>query len=374
MQFAFNDEQNLLRDTVDRFVESRYGLAERKRYRSEPGGYSLANWQALADRGLLGFVFSAEEGGLGGGVRDMTAVMEAFGRSMAVEPVFEEVIVAGRVVAELGSPAQRREWLPRIIAGEAHVSLAHFEDRARFNLADVRTRAQSRSGGWVLNGEKSVVPWAGTSNAWIVSAREHGEHADPGGIGFFLVPREAAGIERTDFRLTDGGCASSIRFRGTVASARLAGGFDQFSRCIDVARLAAGAEMVGIMSSMLDSTIEYLRTRKQFGAPLSSFQAIQHRLARQYVRLEQARSHVCRAALFVDSGSDARCSIAGMKSYVGRAAVELGEVCLHLHGGIGMSDELAIGYGFKRILVLANLYGDPDAELTRFCRLRERIS
>ncbi len=369
MQFAYNEEQNLLRSSVDRFVESHYGLAERKRYRSEPAGYSLANWKDLADLGLLGLMFSAEDGGLGGGARDMTAVMEALGGGMVVEPILEEVIIAGRLLAELGSAAQKREWLPRIIAGAAHLTLAHFESAARFNLADVRVRAHAHSGSWVLSGEKSMVSGASASNPWIVSAREGGEHDDPGGIGFFLVSPAAAGIERRDFRLIDGATASSIRFAGTLASARLDGGFEQFARCIDLARLAASAQMVGIMSCMFDSTLDHLRTRRQFGAPLSSFQAIQHRLSRLYVRLEQARSQVCRAALFVDTGRDAHRSIAGMKSYVGRAAIELGEACLHLHGGIGMSDELPIAYGFKRVLVLANLLGDPDSDLLRFAEL-----
>jgi len=370
VQFAFNEEQILLRRTVDRFAESRYGLAERKRDRAESGGYDLGNWQELADLGIIGLVFPAADGGLGGGPRDVTAVMEALGNGMVVEPMLEEVIVGGRILAELGSPAQKSEWLPKIIAGSAHAALAHFEHIAGFNLADVRTRVQSRSDGWVLNGDKSVVPWAATANLWIVSAREHGDSDDPNGIGFFIVAPDAAGIERRDFLLTDGGRASSIRFRGTVASARLAGGFEGFSRCVDFARLAAGAEMIGIMSTLFDSTLDHLKTRKQFGATLASFQAIQHRLAGLYVRLEQARSQVCRAALFMDSDSAAHSSIAGMKSYVGRAAVELGEACVHLHGGMGMSDELAIGHGFKRLLVLASLFGDPDAELVRFARLR----
>ena len=302
VQFAYNEDQILLRSSVDRFVASRYGLAERKRHRAEPAGYSLANWQELADLGLLGLMFSADDGGLSGGARDIAAVMESLGNGLVVEPVLEQVVVAGRILAEMGSPAQKREWVPKVIAGGARCALAHFEHAARFNIADVRTRVQSRPGGWVLNGDKSVVPWASAANLWIVSAREHGDPDDPNGIGFFLVPADAAGIERRDFLMADGGHASSIRFRGVVASARLAGAFDEFSRCIELGRLAAGAEMIGIMSTMFDSTLEYLRTRKQFGATLASFQAIQHRVAGLYIRLEQARSQVCRAALFFDSG------------------------------------------------------------------------
>jgi alkylation response protein AidB-like acyl-CoA dehydrogenase len=370
VQIAFNEEQQLLKVAVERFVQDRYGAGQRKNYRGESAGYSLANWQGLADLGLLGLIFSAEDGGLGGKSRELSAVMEALGNGLVVEPMLEEVILAGGLLAHAGSPLQKQQWLPQIISGKAHLALAHFEHTARFNLSDVRVRAQALSGGWVLEGEKSVVPWAGGSDQWIVSARENGDHSDPEGIGFYLVSPGGHGIERRDFCLTDGARASSIRFRGTLASARLPGGFESFSRCVDLARLAAGAEMVGIMSALFDSTLDYLRTRKQFGAPLASFQAIQHRLANLYIQLEQSRSQVCRAALLIDSRSNVSCSVAGMKSYVGRAAVELGEACVHLHGGIGMSDELDLGHGFKRLLVLAHLFGDPDTELMRFTTLR----
>jgi alkylation response protein AidB-like acyl-CoA dehydrogenase len=370
VQFAFNEEQNLLRGTVERFAGSRYGLSERKRYRSEPAGYSLANWKELAELGLYALMFSPEDDGLGGGARDLIAVMEQLGNAMVVEPVLEEIVLAARIIAELGSPAQRREWLPRIIAGDEHSTLAHFEHGARFTLTEVRVRAESRSGGWVLNGDKSVVPWAARSGLWIVSARDHGEQCDPSGIGFYLVPADAAGIERRDFKLADGGHASAISFRTTIALGRLPGGFEAFLRCVDFARAAASAEMLGIMSTMLSSTVEYLRNRRQFGVQLSSFQALQHRLARLYVRLEQARSQVYRGALAIDNQVSAHASVAGMKSYVARAAIELGESCLHLHGGIGMSDELPIGHGFKRLMVLAHLFGDADADLARFAQLR----
>jgi len=370
VQIAFNEEQQLLKIAVERFVKDRYGAGQRKKYRAESAGYSLENWQGLADMGLLGLMFSTEDGGLGGGSRELTVVMEALGNGLVVEPMLDEIICAGGLLAHAGSPLQKQQWLPRIMSGTAHLALAHFEHSARFNLSDVRVRAQSRSGSWVLNGEKSVVPWAGGSDQWIVSAREHGDHADPEGIGFYLVSPGEQGIERRDFRLTDGAGASAIRFRGTIASGRLPGGFESFSRCVDLARLAAGAEMVGIMSALFDSTLDYLRTRKQFGAPLASFQTIQHRLADLYIQLEQSRSQVCRAALLIDRRSGGGCSVAGMKSYVGRAAIELGEACVHLHGGIGMSDELDLGHGFKRLLVLAHLFGDPDAELMRFASLR----
>lgn len=374
MQFALSEEQTLLKNAVDRFVKARYGSGQRKTYRAAAAGYSLENWRGLAQLGILGLMFPLEYAGLAGSPGDLTAVMETLGNTFVVEPMLEEVIVAGGVLAQAGSDAQKARWLPRIAAGEAHVALAHFEHSARYNLSDVRLRADPVGDRWLLTGQKSVVPLAAAADLWVVSAREHGESADPQGIGFYLVSAAARGIERQDFRLADGASASSIRFKGTVATERLPGGFAAFARAVDLARLAAGAEMVGIMSTLFESTIEYLRSRRQFGAPLASFQALQHRLADLYVLLEQSRSQVCRAALFIGSDTDAGQSVAGMKSYVGRAAIAMGEGCVHMHGGIGMSDDLALGHGFKRLLVLAHLFGDPDSELLRFTQLRTRHS
>lgn len=369
MQFSYNEDQSLLRDAVARFVKDRYDTARRHRYRAEPRGYGRDNWQALADIGLLGLVVPAEDGGAGGSASDMCAAFEAFGQGMVVEPVLDAIVVGGAMLAQLGSSPQKDQWLPRIMSGGALVALAHFERGARFNLADVHLDAQQRSGEWLLRGEKSVVPWARDADACIISARERGRPDGPEGIGFFLVASKDTGIERRDFRLADGSSASVLHLRD-VAAERMPGGFETFSRCVDLARLAAGAEMLGIMSTLFDSTLEYLRSRKQFGAPLASFQALQHRLARLYVALEQSRSQVTRAALYLDTGADARASIAGMKSYVARAALEFAETCVHLHGGIGMSNELPIGFGFKRILVLAHLFGDAESELKRFSSLR----
>jgi alkylation response protein AidB-like acyl-CoA dehydrogenase len=297
--------------------------------------------------------------------------MEALGRGFVVEPVFEEVLVAAGVLAGIGQPSQKADWLPRIMAGEAHLALAHFEHAARFNLAHVQLRAVERGRTTVLDGEKTVVPLAPGCDRWIVSAREGGAPADPGGIGFYLVSPEAAGIERRDFRLADGSCASSIRFRNVVAGERLRGNYPEFCAAIDSARLATGAEMLGIMTTLFESTVDYLRNRRQFGAPLASFQALQHRLADLYVLLEQSRSLVYRAAVCVEGGIQRERSIAGMKSYVSAAAVKIGEECVHLHGGIGTTDDLVIGHGYKRLLVLASVYGDASSELMRFSRLSD---
>ncbi len=369
MQFALTQEHSLLKDAIDKFVRDHYGDNQRRLYRSEPRGYSPDNWRTLAEMGILSLPFVAEDGGLGGGPRELMVVLEALGRGFAVEPLIEEVLLGGGALAALGSPAETAAWLPRIMGGDAHLALAHLEHAARFNLAHVGLKAQRRGTAVLLEGEKSVTPLAAGADQWVVSAREQGAPADPDGIGFYLVSPTAAGIERRDFRLADGSIASAIRFMGVSAGERLRGGYVEFSRAIDTARFATGAEMLGIMSTLMASTIEYLRSREQFGVPLASFQALQHRLADLYVMLEQSRSHVYRAALCMESGDQRERSIAGMKSYISRAAIQIGEECVHLHGGIGTTDDLALGHGYKRLLVLAALFGDADAELVRFGRL-----
>lgn len=369
VQFALTEEQSLLKDAIDRFVRDRYADNQRRLYRTQPRGYDSGNWQTLADMGILSLPFAAEDGGLGGGARELMVVLEALGRGFTVEPVIEELLCGGGVLAALGLPAQKAAWLPRIMAGAGHVALAHAEHAARFNLAHVSLRAHSRGSAVILEGAKTVTPLAADCDQWIVSAREHGAPGDTDGIGFYLVSPAVPGIERQDFRLADGSKASTMRFRGVHAGARLRGGYAEFSTAIDMARFATGAEMLGIMSALFAATVDFLRSREQFGVPLASFQALQHRLAGLYVLLEQSRSQVYRAALCIDGAQQRERSIAGMKSFVSSAAVELGEECVHLHGGIGTTDELAIGHGYKRLLVLATLFGDANAELVRFGRL-----
>ncbi len=365
MQFALTPEQTLLKDAMDAFVRDHSRPEQRRADRAQSRGYGTRNWRSLADIGVLGLPFSADEGGLGAGARELITVMESLGRGLCVEPVLEEVVVAGSLLARAGSASQKATWLPRLMGGDAHLALAHFEPTARFDLADVRTQARASGGSVVLDGEKSVVPLAQSADVWIVSARESGEGGGPEAIAFYLVAPDSAGIERSDFQLIDGSRASAIRFRGVKAGERLHGGFAELAAAIEVGRLAACAEMVGIMSTLFEATVDYLKTRQQFGRPLSSFQALQHRLADLYVRLEQSRSHLYRAT--ADCGES---SIAGTKSYISRAAVEIGEECVHLHGGIGTTDDLPIGHGFKRLILLANLFGDANSELLRFNRLQ----
>lgn len=323
----------------------------------------------MATLGVLALPFASDDGGLDGGPKEIVAVMESMGRKLAVEPLLEEVVLAAGLLARAGSAEQKEQWLPRIMGGTAHLALAHFEHTARFSQAGVTVRASAHPEGTRLDGQKAMVPFAGSADLWLVSAKNE-TPADPDDIGFYLVSPDAGGIERRDYRLMDGMAASFISFRNVRTLGRLPGGAEAFDLAADGARLAAGAQMVGIMSFIYESTLEYLRNRRQFGASVASFQAIQHRLADLYVSLEQARSLVYRAALTFDVPNRRAVGIAGMKSYVSGAAVTLGEDCLHLHGAMGMTDELDIGIGFKRLRVLAALLGDCDEELSRYVWLR----
>ncbi len=367
MQFALSPEQSLLKDSVDAFIRDHAGTDSRRSDRAQLRGYSAERWRDLAEIGVLGVPFAAEDGGLGGGPRELITVMESLGRGLCMEPVLEEVVVAGGVLARAADREQKQAWLPRLMGGQAHLALAHFERAARFDLEDVRVQARGSGNALVLNGEKSLVPLAACADQWIVSARA-GDNADRDAIGFYLVTPTSPGIERRDYRLIDGSLASAVCFRNAKVNGKLRVGFADFAAAIDVGRLAAGAEMVGLMSTLFEATVEYLKARRQFGQRLSSFQVLQHRLADLYVRLEQSRSHLYRAAVCVHNES----SVAGMKSYISRAAIELGEECVHLHGGIGTTDELAVGHGYKRLLLLANLFGDANSELTRFNSLQNQ--
>ena len=366
MNFNLSEEQSLLKDAVERFAGERYDVSKRAAYRSAPAGYSAENWAELAALGVLALPFDSEQGGLGGGPIEIATVMEALGRALAVEPVLEEVVVAGGLLAKAGTAAQKQRWLPAIIEGTSHLALGHIERQARFSLDDVATTAQTSGPTARLNGRKSFVPAGAGADAYLVSARTTGERGTDG-IRFFIVEARADGVERRSFRLADGSVAVELSLSNAPGEP-LDGGLGSLNAVVERANVAAGAEMLGLMTRLFDSTLEYVRNRRQFGAPLATFQVIQHRMVDLYVSLELSRSQLYRAAL-MDGEHDRSRAIAGMKSYLSAAAVSMGEQCIHLHGAMGTTDELSIGHAHKRILVLATLFGDADHELSRFIEL-----
>jgi alkylation response protein AidB-like acyl-CoA dehydrogenase len=364
LNFDLDEQQIMIRDLAARFVEGRYELPARVRNRREPEGFSRENWGILAETGLLALPFPAEDGGFGGGAIELISAMEEFGRSLGTEPYLSDLLLGGGLLARAGTEAQRAQWLPRIIAGEARIALAHFEHEARFNQTLVRTHAEDGR----LSGTKTFILAGAGVDAFIVSARETGAPGDEAGLSLWLVRADDPALDRRSYRLTDGSVACELRLTGAQGE-RLAGGVDALLLAFDEARLAASAEMIGVMAMLFDATLEHIRTRKQFGQPIGSFQAIQHRMADLYLLLEQSRSHLLRATLLHAGGKARSAAIAGAKSFIASSAVKLGEECIQFHGGMGVTDELAIGHGHKRILLLASLLGDAESELVRYTQL-----
>ena len=303
--------------------------------------------------GLLGLMFAETHGGTGAGDVEMMTVMEALGRGLAAEPYLNEILLAGRLLEEAGTPQQQQTWLPAIIAGHAHVALAHAEHATRFDLTRCRTRFSAGR----LTGAKTCV--SGGADAYVVTA------SDAGALCLCLVQADAPGLTRRDYRLVDGSVAGELQFSAAPAEP-LPGGLEVLLRVTQSARIGASAEMMGLMSLLFDSTLDYVRQRRQFGAPIGSFQAIQHRLADVYMSLELSRAHLYRCVLAPAAVRES--AVAAAKSYISTAAIRLGEECIQFHGGMGVSDELAIGHAHKRILVLASFLGDADCELVRYNR------
>jgi len=357
----------MLQALVERFVADHYTPGKRATYRASPEGYSTSNWAQLADLGVLAASFPMEHEGLGGGPMESIVLMEALGRGFSVEPVLEQVLLPGRLIMHGSAAPQAQRWLQQIVSGETHIAVAHFEHEARFDLAHVGTTAHHSAVGVHIDGEKTVVMGSGGADAFIVSARQLDEPGNPDTIGFYLVRADSPGVDIYPFRLVDGSVACRLRLKNASVAEQIDADFGAFSQAADDTRIAACAEMIGIMSVLFEATLDYVRNRKQFGVALGSFQVIQHRLADLYVLLEQSRSHLHRAAQ--STGEPRAAAVAGMKSYISSAAIDMGEQCIHLHGGMGTTDELAIGHGHKRLLVLASMLGNADSELQRFVRL-----
>ncbi len=346
MNFDLSEDQAMVKAAVERFVADIYGgdLAARRAGRATAAGFSPDAWARLADMGVLGV--GTAHGGLSGGAAEVMVAMEALGRGLVAEPVLEAAIIPGFLLSAANSAA-----LAGVLDGSRVVALAHAERAARHDLMHVETQAIASVGGVVIDGAKIAVLAGGTADSFIVSAR------GDDGIGLYLVSADAAELERRNYRLADGSVAAELVLRG-VTGQRLNA---NLADVIPMARLAAAAEMLGLMGLLLDQTLAYLKTRQQFGQPLGAFQVIQHRMTDAYVLVEQARSQVLRAAL-AEPADFARAA-AGAKAFVGESALTVAHTAVQMHGGMGITDELAIGHALKRIRVLALVFGDADSAI-----------
>lgn len=363
MNFDLNEDEELLKALAERFVDDRYGLDRRRAYLASDHGFSRDNWQLLAELGLVGAPFDPEDGGGGLDATAVKLVFEALGKGLVVEPLIENIMVAGRLFARTASGALREEWLGAVVEGRRRLALAHLEPGGRDLLPWVETLAIANGATALLTGEKSCVPAAGGCDGYIVTARSAGTPTDGRGIGLFLVAADAPGLTLRSWRMADGSTAASLSLEA-VAATPLDGGWEAVRAIAPLASLARSAEAIGVMQRMFDETLGYLRTREQFGAPLGSFQAIQHRMAAQYAALEQGRALVD-LAIVSFGNDDFAAAVDGARAFIADASLTLGHEMIQFHGGMGVSDELSIGHGHKRLMMLSRWPESPGATLDR---------
>jgi len=373
LDFDYSEEQRLLDETVRRLVKDEYEFAQRKKYLAEPQGYSAALWAKYAELGLLGLPFAEEHGGFGGGGIETMIVMEAFGRGLALEPYLTTVVLGGGLVALAGSAAQKQAILPEIAAGGMMLAFAQGERHSRYDLAHIETAATSQDGGFVLDGHKSVVLQGGSAHKFIVSARTSGATTDKNGISLFLVDRDAKGVTVRDYQTVDGLRAADVTLRNVAVGADALlgprdGALPIIERAVDRAIAALCAEAVGIMETLNAMTLDYIKTRKQFGVAIGSFQVLQHRMVDMVIAAEQAKSLEVLAAMSVDSPDAAERgrAISAAKVQMGLSGRVVGQQAIQLHGGIGMTDEYAAGHYFKRLSTIDHTFGDTDHHLDKF--------
>ena len=372
MDFTFTDEQSMLRDTLQRFLANRYDFETRKGIIASEAGWRPDYWRAFAQElGILGAPFSEAVGGLGGGPVENMIVMEALGEHLVVEPYLGTVVLAGGALKHAGG-ALADELIPAIIEGEAVFAFAYAEPRGRYDLADLSTTARREGDGWRIDGRKGVVVGAPWATHLLITARTAGGRRDAQGVSLFVVEAGAQGVARRDYPTVDGRRASEITFEN--APARLLGeadaGLPLVEQVVDEGIAAVCAEAVGAMRRMHAATLDYARQRKQFGRAIADFQVLQHRMVDMFMALEQSVSMTYMATLKLDAPAPERMKAASAaKAKVAACAREVGQGAVQVHGGIGVTDELAMGHAFKRATMIEGLFGDADHHLRRYRRL-----
>jgi pimeloyl-CoA dehydrogenase small subunit len=372
MDFEPSDDQRLLVESVTRMLSDTYSFAQRKGYMALPEGYSPAVWSQFAEQGLLGLPFAEEYGGFGGGAQEVMLVMQAFGRVLVLEPFFPTVVLAGTAINAAGTPDQKAALLPAIAEGSLKMAFAHGERQARYDLNDVVTTAKRNGAGWLLDGSKTVVSHGEAADKIIVSARTSGDRHDEDGITLFLVNANASGLARRGYVSRDDSRAADIALSNvSVSDADVLGevgkGFPIIQRVVDAGIAATAGETVGAMEAMNEMTLEYSKTRVQFGNPISSYQVVQHRMADMFMTQEQGRSMAILATMSVDNPDPvARAhDMAMAKVGIGQAGRYVSQSAVQMHGGIGMTEEYAVGHYFRRCMVIERLFGDPAYYLNK---------
>jgi pimeloyl-CoA dehydrogenase small subunit len=374
MDFELTPDQQMLKDGLERLLEERYDFDHRKAHLFGVPGWSREMWSRYGEMGLLGLPFAEADGGLGGGPVETMIVSEAFGRSLVLEPYLATVLLAGGCLRIAGTPAQRSQLIARIAAGCELLAFAHVERQARYDLADVMTTAhqQNAAADWIVNGTKSFVLHGDIADKLIVSARVCGERRDRAGLALFLVEANAPGVSRRAYVMQDGMRAadvtlSNVRVPGDALLGSAGDALPIIERVVDCAIAALCAEAAGAMARAHEITVDYLKIRRQFGATIGSFQALQHRAVDMLVMIEQARSLVMYATMMMEEADPAVRSqaVSAAKAYVGRTGKLVAEQAIQLHGGIGVTEECAVGHYYRRLTMIDILFGDSAHHLAR---------
>ena len=373
MDFNLSEEQTAIQDSLKRYLAKDYGFEQRRALTRSDLGHSAEAWATYAELGLLALPFPESAGGLGGNAIDTMVISETLGTALALEPFIPSVVIAGNLINDIGTPAQRDTLLGGITQGTLLATLAHLEPGARYNLKHVTTTARKDGNGWSLSGHKAVALAAPSANKLLVSARTSGAAFDANGVSLFVVDAKAAGVSIRAYGTQDGQRAGEVLLKDVkVGADALVGAVNQalpaIEHAIDRGIAALCAEAVGVMTTLNAQTLEYLKNRKQFGQPIGKFQALQHRMADMAIAAEQARSMALLAAVKVDSTdvAERRRSVSAAKAYIGQSARTVGQGAVQMHGGMGVTDELMASHLFKRLTVISATFGDVDHHLGKF--------
>jgi alkylation response protein AidB-like acyl-CoA dehydrogenase len=372
MDFTYTETQDMLRDMLARFLADTYDFDKRRAMIAGEAGRDPGVWSALAtELGILSASFAEDMGGMGGGALENAIIMEELGKAIAIEPYLQTVVIGGGALKAAGG-ALADAVIPAIIGGEAIIAFAYAEPQGRYDPANIRTTAKADGGGFVLNGHKAVVyaaPWA---THLLVTARTGGSGRERGGVEMFLIDAKLNGITRRDYATVDGFRASEVYFENVAipGDAHLPGGIDLIEQVIDQATMAVCAEGVGAIRKLHEGTLDYSKQRKQFGQPIGKFQVLQHRMADMFIEVEQAASMTLMGTLKLDLPAAERMAAVSLaKAKVARSAKFVGQNAIQTHGGIGITDELAIGHYFKRSTMIENQFGSADHHLDRYERI-----
>ena len=375
MDFNFNEEQTLIQSQVAQFIQRDYEWEKRQVLVASDLGFSSENWKTFAELGWLGISLSEKSGGFGGSALESMIIMEEFGKGLVVEPFLETVILCAGLIDSCGNEEQKADLLGPVISGEMHLALGFTEPQSRFNLADVTTEAKKKNGDYLVSGFKSVVMNGPNADKLIISARTSGKQDDKEGISLFVIDKNLEGVSLRNYPTVDGRRASEVTLENVIipSSSLLSEegkGFQHLEDAIDGATLAICAEAVGAMEVLYKATVEYTKTREQFGQAIGKFQVLQHRMVDMFMEYEQSKSLLYMATIKnVEGSKDAKKAISGLKYQVGKAAKFIGQQSVQLHGGMGVTEELNVGHFFKRLTTIITIFGNTDYHLKRYSQL-----